>query len=499
MVDYMESAEQTSRDIASAYQKAMRQLNKEAETIFHTFQSQHHLTEAEARLLLKNAKGKTIVDKLKAAVEKIADREKKSKIKAAIDAPAYKWRINRLEALQRDIDRQCQELYGVEKNAVQIHLNGLCSEAYNRTMFDIQKGTGFGFSFAQMPDSRVDEILKNQWSGENYSSRIWSHVSGMGEQLKDEMLLSFMTGRSAEKSAAAVAQRFGVGASDARRLVRTESCYVANQAEMDSYRECGIEKYEFVATLDARTSEICRNMDGRVFPVDKQQPGVNAPPMHPYCRSTTIAYFDDTSTEGLQRRARDPVTGKNELIPADMTYREWEKMIDEKYGDGTVDKRRKMQYNESSDRKQFERYKAVLGKNAPKSFDVFRKIKYSDEYDVLKTRYADAKIQERIRNGDISTTIHEGQQGKHILGHNNYINGRSYLREDVNPQELVNKYAGTGEIWRDKTGKWTHKEIVVADDIVGYDVSDLDGSITPTKSFTIHYSKKGVHIVPKRE
>lgn len=385
MVDYMEDAEQTAKDIIRSYQKAMRQLNKEAETIFRTFQSQHHLTEAESRLLLKNAKGKTIVDKLKAAVEKIADREKKSKIKAAIDAPAYKWRIGRLEALQRDIDRQCRELYGIEKNAVQSHLNGLCSEAYNRTMFDIQKGTGFGFSFAQMPDSRIDEILKNQWSGENYSSRIWSHVSGMGEQLKDEMLVSFMTGRSAEKSAAAVAERFGVGASDARRLVRTESCYVANQAEMDSYKECGIEKYEFVAALDARTSEICRNMDGKVFPVDKQRPGVNAPPMHPYCRSTTIAAFDDKVTEGLQRRARNPVTGKNELIPADMTYREWEKTIDEKYGDGTVDKRRKMQYNESSDRKQFERYKTILGKNAPKTFSKFREIKYSDDWDAFKS------------------------------------------------------------------------------------------------------------------
>ena len=320
----MDDAEKVSADITAAYQQAMQELNREAEHILRTFQVQHHLTEAQARLLLKNSKGKTITDKLKAALQKITDEEQRAKVTAAIDAPAYKWRIGRLEALQDDVDRQCRNLYGVEQKAATGHLKRLCGEAYTRTMFDVQKGTGIGFSFSQMPDSRINQILKNQWSGEHYSARIWGHISDMGDQLKDEMLVSFMTGRSAEKSARAVAQRFGVSASNAQRLVRTESCYVANQAEIDSYKECGVEKYEFVAALDARTSETCRSLDGKVFPVEKQRPGVNAPPMHPNCRSTTIAVFDDDVTEGLQRRARNPETGKNELIPADMNYREWD-------------------------------------------------------------------------------------------------------------------------------------------------------------------------------
>lgn len=196
-----------------------------------------------------------------------------------------------------------------------------------------------------------------------------------------------MTGRSADKTARAVAERFGVAASDARRLVRTESCYVANQAEMDSYKECGVEKYEFVAALDARTSQICRDMDGKVFPVEEQSPGTNAPPMHPYCRSTTIAVFDDEVTEGLQRRARDPVTGKNELIPADMTYWEWEKWINEKYGAGTLDIERKKIKNHETDKKLHEKYKAIFGNNIPKSFAKFQELKYNnaDEWTNLKS------------------------------------------------------------------------------------------------------------------
>ena len=61
---------------------------------------------------------------------------------------------------------------------------------------------------------------------------------------------------------------------------------------------------------------------------------------------------------------------------------------------------------------------------------------------------------------------------------------------------LVKKYAGTGVIKRDKNGMWTGKEFIITDEIIGYDVSYIDGAETPTNAFTIHYSKDGVHIVP---
>ena len=92
---------------------------------------------------------------------------------------------------------------------------------------------------------------------------------------------------------------------------------------MESYKECGIDKYQYLATLDLRTSEICRELDGKVFLVKDQQPGKNCPPMHPWCRSTTIAIIGEKMLEGMKRRARDPVTGKTYLVPASMNYREW--------------------------------------------------------------------------------------------------------------------------------------------------------------------------------
>lgn len=108
----------------------------------------------------------------------------------------------------------------------------------------------------------------------------------------------------------------------ARRIVRTESAYVANAAQKSAYSEAGIDRYRFVATLDSRTCECCGALDGKVFELAKAKPGTNYPPMHPFCRSTTIADFGDDELEGLERRAKDK-DGNTVKIPADMTYEQW--------------------------------------------------------------------------------------------------------------------------------------------------------------------------------
>ena len=43
-------------------------------------------------------------------------------------------------------------------------------------------------------------------------------------------------------------------------------------------------EYEYHAKLDSKTTKTCRGLNGKVFKVKDMQPGVNAPPMHPFCR-----------------------------------------------------------------------------------------------------------------------------------------------------------------------------------------------------------------------
>lgn len=112
----------------------------------------------------------------------------------------------------------------------------------------------------------------------------------------------------------------------------------------------------------------------------------------------------------------------------------------------------------------------------------------------------DVSLRRKIKAGQISTNIESGKQGKHIMGHNNYIPGRSYLTiSEDQVQNLVQKYAGTGWIRRDGNERWSHKEIITADKIIGVVVDPLTGEKKETRKFVIHYSKKGVHIVPCKE
>ena len=117
----------------------------------------------------------------------------------------------------------------------------------------------------------------------------------------------------------------------------------------------------------------------------------------------------------------------------------------------------------------------------------------------------DEKLRKAIRN-DYNLTINPGRQDKHIQGTNNYNQelkqGRhkSYLLEGVDPQELVDKYAGTGELRRvDGVGKWVHKEFIEAEEDIGYWINNKNGDEVITNRFSISYSKeKGVHIVPAK-
>lgn len=202
----------------------------------------------------------------------------------------------------------------------------------------------------------------------------------LSEKLTEIITSGFMSGKSYYKMAKELEGYTEYGKYAAMRLIRTESTYMANMAEIEGYKECGIEKYIYVSTLDNKTSEICQKLDLKVFKVSEAEPGKNLPPMHPNCRSTTRTYLGPDTLKEIQRRARDPVTGRTYLIPADMDYKTWyQKYVVDKYGKDPVKVMEKKIINKASDKKQYEKYKEVLGKDlGAKTFDEFQDLKYND-------------------------------------------------------------------------------------------------------------------------
>ena len=110
------------------------------------------------------------------------------------------------------------------------------------------------------------------------------------------------------------------------------------------------------------------------------------------------------------------------------------------------------------------------------------------------------EIRSLIRSDDTNKAINKGAQNKHIPSSKGYIKGRSYILGDLDDvQELVNRYSGTGEIKLTAKGEWANKEFVVADGMIGMVVDPETGDATSTKRFSIHYGRKGTHIVPAKE
>ncbi|MDD3840769.1 MAG: minor capsid protein [Clostridia bacterium] len=377
---YHRNSDETIKNIADAYEKAVENINKEVQRMFIKFIRDGELTTQQAIKLLNKKVTNKELDEIRELIKDIDDIDIKRYLMSRLNAPAYKARMTRLEALKERVYIECKRIADVETKASERQYIDTINQAYYRNMFDIQKGLELGFDFAAISNKTIEQILKNPWSGKHFSKRIWKNTDVLAEKLTEIVTSGLMSGKSYYQMANELEEYTEYGKYAAMRLIRTESTYMANMAEMESYREADIEKYFYVATLDLRTSEICRELDRKVFNVKDAEPGRNLPPMHPNCRSTTRAYLGADTLKGIQRRARDPVTGKTYPVPADMDYKAWyKKYVVDKYGQDQAKLMEKKIRNKASDKKQYEKYKEVLGKDlGAKTFDEFQDLKYND-------------------------------------------------------------------------------------------------------------------------
>jgi SPP1 gp7 family putative phage head morphogenesis protein len=319
----MDKAEKQADKFDEIYKQSKAYLDKQINKVFDKFQRDYGLSERDARQVLKNMKDQKDLNELRKVLEARPNDPNIQRLLADLDSSAYAYRMKRLERLNDDLDRMRESIYRSEKSGSDVFYSDLMKDSYYKATFDLQQQTGFAYSFSNLPETEIKRLKALKWTGEGYSDRIWENTGALASSVKDELLVSLMTGRSVRDTSQAIAERFRAGQNNARRLVRTESAFFHNQMELLSYEDAEITKYKFVAVLDRRTSHICQEHDNKVYDTDKAVPGVNYPPLHPWCRSTTIAHDDDIDYSKLERRARNPKTGKVEYVPADMSYKEW--------------------------------------------------------------------------------------------------------------------------------------------------------------------------------
>ncbi|MBC1290623.1 minor capsid protein [Listeria booriae] len=134
----------------------------------------------------------------------------------------------------------------------------------------------------------LEAILRNKWSGANYSDRIWRNKDRMVQALQDELTKGVIRGDNPKKIARSFRKIISSSISDSERLIRTESTNIMNESIRNRYQDAGFTKYQFVAKIDERTSTICKHLNDEEFDFVDYQQGSNAPPMHPRCRSRIV-------------------------------------------------------------------------------------------------------------------------------------------------------------------------------------------------------------------
>ncbi|MFA5638817.1 MAG: minor capsid protein, partial [Anaerovoracaceae bacterium] len=268
-------------------------------------------------------------------VERLGDKAFTAEYRSYLKELSGKAYVSRLEELTANIRHNLETLAIGYNTGLGQTLTEAYQDGFYRTMFDIQKQAKLGVSFTAPGGKQLETAIRERWLGQNYSDRIWADKNKLIIQLEQMLSQEFVRGRGPREVAKDFSDKMQTSYYNAQRLIRTELNYISNKGSMKAYKESEVvEKYQYLATLDNRTSDICRELDGKMFELKEAKVGVNLPPLHPHCRSTTIPYFEDNEIEDRVARDEDG-KGKSYKLGKDVTFFEWV----EQYGSPEYKKR----------------------------------------------------------------------------------------------------------------------------------------------------------------
>lgn len=311
-------------DIERQYKEAQKQLEGQIARWYQRFATNNGISLAEARQYLKGADLKEFKWDVQEYIKYGQDNALNSGWMKELENASAKYHISKLEALKVQTQHSLEVMYAKQFGTMHEALSDAFESGYYHTAYELQHGFNVGWDIAGLDQAQIEKVLAKPWAadGYNFSERIWGNKNKLMSEVHNELSRNIMLGADPQKAIDSLAKKMNTSKNNAGRLVMTEEAYFSSAAQKDCFESLGVEQYEIVATLDSHTSDICRSLDGKHFPMKDYQPGVTAPPFHVYCRSTTVPYFDEQFDIG-ERAARDEETGKTYYIPDDMNYQEW--------------------------------------------------------------------------------------------------------------------------------------------------------------------------------
>ena len=312
-------------EIEKQYKQVQKQIEGQIARWYQRFADNNGISLAQARQYLKGAELKEFQWDVQDYIKYGQDNAFMGGWVKELENASAKFHISKLEALKIQTQQSLEIMFSKQMGTVTGAMGDIFESGYYHTAYELQKGFNIGWDIAGLDQSQIEKVLSKPWAvdGKNFSERIWTNKEKLISELHGELTQNIMLGADPQKAIDSLAKKMNTSRQNAGRLIMTEEAYFSSAAQRDCFNELDVEQYEIVATLDSHTSDICRSLDGKHFPMKDFQAGVTAPPFHVYCRSTTVPYFDEDFGDIGERAARDEETGKTYYIPDDMNYEEW--------------------------------------------------------------------------------------------------------------------------------------------------------------------------------
>lgn len=143
-------------------------------------------------------------------------------------------------------------------------------------------------------DLDVEDIITTPWGVDDtaWLARLADDVELWNIYVANDLKRSFMRHDNIDDVIKRLDKRFMSIENIIQKLAVTESTAVGSIARRQIFKELGISKYRYYAREDERTCEICGSLHGLIFPISSYEIGVNASPMHPWCRCWEVPIVD---------------------------------------------------------------------------------------------------------------------------------------------------------------------------------------------------------------
>ena len=316
-----------AKEIEKQYKIAENKIKSDIEKWYIRIADNNQISLADAKKLLTK-------DELKEFKWSLAEYTQKAKSgawKKELENASARIHIKRLEALQLQVQNSIETLRNKENEMLEDYLIKNYEDTYYHSLYEISKGLNLKTSFATLDRNKINQVIGKPWlsDGKTFSDRIWQDKEQLINTLRTKITQSFITGSTLDEAVEDISKFVSDKIKNkeyvARRLLETESAAYASKAQIEAFKSTDVEKYEIVATLDLHTSEICQEMDGKVFNISDQEIGVTVPPFHSHCRTVIAPYFDDEPT----RASRDE-NGEYKEVKY-MNYKEWKDQYIKKF------------------------------------------------------------------------------------------------------------------------------------------------------------------------